>query len=242
MVYSHLTSRSLSSLCAAAIGLALACNPDKGDDTGSESTGAAPTSSTTGTTDVEPTGTGETGATGTTGGETTGGALGCGDDPEFTASLAAWQAAVSTNGATYYYSVIDGFTIYSEGNNCMYRTLVAVTDGVVVERRFEIASMEGDASECETPFIEKGAEIGTHDVNYAAEPVTVDALYAACCDEVLHVEPAEDYTTEFKTDDRGFMKQCYHVMTACADSCDSGPFGSSLDFEVLAFGAPPPAP
>ena len=237
MVYRHLTSRSLSSLCVAAIGLALACNPDKGDDSGSESTGAAPTSSTT---DVDPTGSGTTGPTSgeSTTGETTGGALACGDDPEFTASLAAWQAAVSTNGATYYYSVIDGFGPFGEPY-CMYRTLVAVTDGVVVERRFEIALMDGEPVECETPFIEMGAEIGTHDVNYAAEPVTVDALYAACCDEVLHVEPAEDYTVEFTTDDRGFMKQCYHVMTACADGCDSGPFGSSLDFEVLAFGAPP---
>ena len=42
------------------------------------------------------------------------------------------------------------------------------------------------------------------------------------------------------TDDAGLMKSCYYVANGCADGCDGGPLGYALDFETLAFGAPPP--
>ena len=267
MVYRDLVSHSL---CAAAIGLTLACNPDKGDDTsasdsavttGNESTGAttgATTGPTTGpttdvgTTEVVTTGGGETVTTGattttggtttteeTTGGETTGGAIGCGEDAEFTASWNAWQTAVQANGATYYYAVIRGVSGFGPPDYCLYRTTVVVTDGVPVERRFEISAMVGNPVDCEEPFTEMGEDLGTHDSGFAAVPATVDTLYGACCDQVIHVEPAEEYMVTFATDDQGLMKQCYYVANGCADGCSGGPFGPSLDFEVLAFGAPP---
>jgi len=277
MVYSDLVSRSLASLCTAGLGLALACNPDTGDDTSGGSTGnssgattggattdgpttgGATTAPTTGaTTDIGTTGEpgtsvatettdpGTTSATSTTGdpsettGETTGGAIACGEDPEFTASWNAWQAAVQTNGDTYYYSVLRSFGGFQPPDYCIYRTLVVVVDGAVVERRFEVAQKVGDPPECDAPFIEKGEEVGTQVADFAAVPVTVDTLYAACCDEVIHIEPAEEYMVTFEVDDGGLMKQCYYVANGCADGCDSGPLGSTLDFETLAFGAPPP--
>lgn len=277
MVYHALTSRTLLALCAA--GLALACNPDKGDDTSaSESSGntsgATTGTATTPTTDGPTTGeattsatsgattdlgtTGEPGTTTTasettnassttvdtseTGGDTTGGAALCGDDPEFTASWNAWQAALETNGDTYYYSVIRGISGFGPPDYCLYRTTVIVVDGAVVERRFVISEMVGDPQDCEMSFVEKGAEVGNTFSGFAAAPVTVDALYTACCEQVIHIEPAEEYMVTFEVDKDGLMHQCFYVANGCADGCDGGPLGPSLEFEVLAFGAAPPAP
>ena len=273
MVYRDLTARSFSSLHVAAIGLILACNPDKGDDTsasdsaattGNESSGGATTDATTGattdattdattgpttgpttgaTTDATTGATTTTGSTTTTeettGGETTGGAVGCAEDPEFTASWNAWQTAVQANGATYYYSVIRGTSGFGPPDYCLYRTTIVVTDGAVVERRFEISQMVGDPVDCEEAFTEMGENVGTQVSNFAAVPVTVETLYGACCDDVIHIEPAEEYMVTFEADDQGLMKQCYYVANGCADGCDGGPLGPTLDFEALAFGAPP---
>ncbi len=194
-----------------------------------------------GTTDPGTTTTLTTGDTSeTTGDTTTGTAVGCGEDPEFTASWDAWQAAVETNGATYYYSVLRGFGGLMPPDYCIYRTVIVVIDGAVVERHFEIDQMVGDPQDCETPFTENGEEVGTQVANFAAIPATVDTLYAACCDQVIHIEPAEEYMVTFEVDKQGLMAQCFYVPNGCADGCDSGPLGSSLVFETLAFGPPPP--
>jgi len=260
MTYTGPAPRTLLSLGTLCISIIIACNPGKGEDTSaSESAGttSAATSSATSsatspttspTTDIGTTDPGTTSTTSlttgdtadTTGDSTTGVAVGCGEDPDFAASWSAWQAAVEVNGPTYYYSVLRGVGGLMPPDYCIYRTLIVVSNGIVTDRHFEIDQMVGDPQDCETPFFESGAEVGTNVANFAAVPATVDTLYGACCDQVIHIEPAEEYMITFEVDKQGLMAQCFYVPNGCADGCDSGPLGDSLIFETLAFGPPPP--
>lgn len=239
-----------------------ACTPDPGDESSSSNsststsssassgdpgTGEPTTTAATSSSDSEPATTGTTSDTSTTDAttsttdDTTTGALACGELPDFVASFTAWETARDANANTYYYSLLRGPSGLVPPDFCIYRTLVAVADGEVIERRFEIAEMVGEP-ECDKAFTEQGDEVGTGTADYLAPAVTVDALYSACCDMVLHIEPADEYTVTFSTDKEGLMKTCYYVANGCADGCDGGPLGAALDFEALAFGAPPPAP
>jgi hypothetical protein len=241
-----------------------ACTPDPGDESSSSNsststsssassgdpgTGEPTTTAATSSSDSEPATTGTTSDTSTTTDasttsttdDTTTGALACGELPDFVASFTAWETARDANANTYYYSLLRGPSGLVPPDFCIYRTLVAVADGEVIERRFEIAEMVGEP-ECDKAFTEQGDEVGTGTADYLAPAVTVDALYSACCDMVLHIEPADEYTVTFSTDKEGLMKTCYYVANGCADGCDGGPLGAALDFEALAFGAPPPAP
>lgn len=250
--------RVLASACV----LVLACNPDSdpgvsesassssstttGDvpttggstaeppdsSTGSSDTTAETTDGTSGSTTVEPD---------SSTGDTTTGEPVCMGDAAFTASYDAWKAAVAANGTTYYYSVLRSEGGFQQPDYCFYRTLIAVIDGEVYERRYEVAEVLGEAT-CDAEWIEKGVEIGKHsqaDQPLAAPPVTVDALYGACC-ETLAMQPADEYMFTFETDKDGLMKTCYYVLNGCADDCSGGPLGASLEFEVIAFGEPPP--
>lgn len=237
-----------------------ACTPDPGDETSAGSTSASSGSSGSPTTSgpttnpddtgiltstSEPATTGSTSASssGSSGDtdDTTTGALACNELPDFVASHTAWEAARDAHANTYYYTVLRSAAGLVPPDFCIYRTLIAVVDGKVVERRFEISDTLGEP-ECEKSFTEQGDEVGTGAAEFVAPPATVDALYGACCDNVLHIEPADEYTVTFATDDAGLMKSCYYVANGCDDGCDGGPLGYALDFETLAFGAPPPAP
>lgn len=200
---------------------------------GTDSASSEPVTS-TGTTAPDTSSTGDTD-------DTTTGALACNELPDFVASFTAWEAARDANANTYYYSVVRGVGGLMPPDYCIYRTLVAVADGQVIERRFEIAEMIGNPS-CDEPFAEEGDKVGSNMSDFAAPPVTVDALYGACCDMVLHIEPADEYTVTFTTDEDGLMQSCYYVANGCADGCDGGPLGAALEFEALEFGAPPPKP
>jgi len=254
------------------IALVAACPPAPGDDssTSASSSTASSSSGTESASGTEPTSqpstepttvatdesaSGTESASGSTSGSTTApdtsstgdtddtttGALACNELPDFVASFTAWEAARDANANTYYYSVLRGVGGLMPPDYCIYRTLVAVADGKVVERRFEISDQIGNPM-CDEPFVEKDAEVGTKMSDFAAPAVTVDALYGACCDMVLHIEPADEYTITFTTDEDGLMQACYYVANGCADGCDGGPLGAALEFEVLEFGAPPPQP
>ncbi len=250
--------RTLTTL--AALAALAACTPDPGDETSAGSTSASSSGSsgspTTSGPTTNPDDTGiltstsepatsstsasSSGSSGDTD-DTTTGALACNELPDFVASHTAWEAARDAHANTYYYTVLRSAAGLVPPDFCIYRTLIAVVDGKVVERRFEISDMLGEP-ECEKSFTEQGDEVGTGVAEFVAPPATVDALYGACCDNVLHIEPADEYTVTFATDDAGLMKSCYYVANGCADGCDGGPLGYALDFETLAFGAPPPAP
>jgi hypothetical protein len=174
----------------------------------------------------------------TTATATTGEPAACADEPAFQASLDAWQAALAAGGPDYWYSVIRYTSGFEDVAHCHYRTIVAVSAGTVVERRFEVYDKFGDI-ECNPPWIETGADIGSHDISRAGPAVTFDALYAACCDEVFHVEPAEEYTVTFTTDEAGLMATCYTLAMGCGEGCDDGPYDHSLDVEQVAFGPLP---
>ena len=204
--------------------LAVACGPDKG--TGDDSTTITPTTTATPT---------------TAGDDSTTGEPLCSENTQFTAAWTAWQKAIADKGATYFYTVRRSPGGFVGENYCIYRTLIAVTDGQISERRFEVAELVG-APDCEPSFIEKGAELGTHIDEFLAAPITVDALYTGCCDDVIHVQPAEDYSIQFAVDEAGLMARCYYLINSCGESCDGGPLGQPLTFETLQFGAPPPAP
>jgi len=238
-----------------------ACTSDPGDESstsdGSSSGGASDTSATSSPTEPtgEPTTAGSSGSdsesattaisstseSSTTSEDSTTGGLACADVPDYVASFAAWEQARDANANTYFYSVLRGPSGLVPPDYCIYRTLVAVVDGQVVERRFEISEMFGEA-DCDKTFTEKGDEVGTGTADYLAPAVTVDELYAACCDMVLHIQPADEFTVTFSTDKEGLMNTCYYVANGCADGCDGGPLGAALAFEKLDFGAPPPAP
>jgi hypothetical protein len=170
---------------------------------------------------------------------TTGGEAICAEHPAFSASLAAWQTALAESGGDYYYTVDKGDAGFEPEPFCRYRTTVVVSAGAVVERRHELLLQSGDIT-CDPNWIETGADIGSHDDFFTAPAVTMDALYTGCCDEALHIEPAEDYTTHFEPDEAGLLKTCYALMNSCGEACHFGPFGGGLFLESFAFGPPPP--
>lgn len=174
----------------------------------------------------------------TTGGSTdTGTSDLCNDDPEFTASWDAWRSARATEGGCYFYTTsqesgfIDGLT-----PECRYHTTVIVAAGVVVERRFERAADSGD--DCAANFVETGAAVGTTQNDIAAPAVTLDEVYAACCTEVLQLQPAEEYDITFGVDEHGWIKTCWAYPLGCVDGCSQGPYGPALSIGTLQFGLP----
>lgn len=169
----------------------------------------------------------------------TGEAALCGERVEFVASHQAWRAALADNDGCYHYTVPTSASGIIEGEgpaDCWYRTTVIVASGVVVERRFEPAGGSPDPS-CEPGFVEVGDQVGAHDSWYAARPVTVDALYAACCTEVLQLDP-DEYSVVFDVDDHGWIRSCYAWPLGCSDDCGEGPFGQALTLDSLQFGLP----
>ncbi len=229
MIYTYRTARPLLALTA--LTLALACNPDKGGDTGDSAT-----EPTTGSTTEPTSSSGASSSSSDTG--NTGEAQLCGDAPAFVASWATWEAAVAKQADYFYIIKSDsGF----EEPSCGYRTTVIVDAGVVTGRRFEAVGVPQPG--CEAPFIEAGEQVGTNAQPFAAAPVTIEALYTGCCDKVLHIAPSEEYDIHFEVDAAGLIQTCYALPMNCADGCDIGPLGSGgLTIESLQFGAPPPAP
>ncbi|MBL9105334.1 MAG: hypothetical protein JNL82_30585 [Myxococcales bacterium] len=169
---------------------------------------------------------------------TTGEPAACADEPAFQASLDAWQAALAAGGPDYWYSVLRYTGGFNDLPHCDYRTYVAVSAGAVVERRFEVYQEVGDEG-CAPTWIETGADVGSHEHPLAGAAVTFDALYAACCDEVFHIEPAEEYTAHFTADEADLMATCYSLAMGCGEGCDDGPYDHSLFVEQIAFGALP---
>lgn len=163
----------------------------------------------------------------------------CDDHPALTASWTAWRAAADSHHDTYFYSVRRALDFYDWPEYCVYHTLVAVVEGRVVERRFTLVDSAGDL-DCDPDFIEKGDEIGTHNTGMDAPAVTFDALYVACCDTVIHIEPSDEYRVTFGIDEAGLMRACSYEMIACGEFCFGGPLGDVLNVVGLEFGVPPP--
>jgi len=214
-------AHTLRALTAAS--LVLACGP------GRPSAGSAESSSAS-------TGPQSTDSSAGSGGVT--GEPACDDDPRFTASWAAWRAAAGSHGDTYYYRVQRGLYYFDEPKYCVHQTLVAVVEGKVVERRFTLVDAAGGL-DCAADFVEKGEEVGTHNPAVGAPAVTFDALYIACCDMVIHIEPADEYAVSFVTDEAGLMRSCSYEINACGEPCSGGPLGDVLDVVALEFGDPP---
>lgn len=170
--------------------------------------------------------------------QTTGEAAQCADNQPFQDSLAIWQATLAESGPDYFYTVIRGPGGFNDSPHCDYRTLTAVSAGVVIERRYEVSLKVGDEP-CDEPWTETGAAIGTHTDLYALPPATMDGLYTACCEDALQIQPADEYTPNLEVDDAGLMKSCYAYMNGCGEGCDEGPYGRGLFLESLEFGAPP---
>jgi hypothetical protein len=229
-------------------GLVLACGPSLADDTstgshgGTSSTGNRPTSSSTvaGTSGASvDTSSSTSTSTGTSGGESSTTA----EPPPAACAAVGWdtsyttfRALVEQAGGRYWYWV--RYPVYGGGFSaeCYYTTTLEVADGVVIRRILEAAELVpgGDPSVCtEPPFDETGAEVGAHESDVAGEPLLFDAYYESCCEDILTIQPAEDYDISFSTSDNGIVNACTAYEHGCADGCTVGPDGfGSAQFEL----------
>lgn len=209
------------------LGLVLACGPSVGDPSGegsgsggSESTTAAASVSVTSSTDATSSGIDSS----STGEAVPAACAAVGWDTSYD----AFRTLVGEVPGQYWYS--SRHAIYYSGfsPDCWYTTTVEVMGGVVIRRVLSEPELArgGDPSACtEPPFDEMGADVGAHDTTIAGPPWLLDELYDRCCDDILAIEPADEYDITFTTFDNGVIRSCYAVQHDCADGCDFGPQG-----------------
>jgi hypothetical protein len=138
---------------------------------------------------------------------------------ELATSREAWEQAKLDNMNTYTYEREFNSFIGLTG-----RTTIVVEDGVVTERHYKQAHINGGSHE---QWSELGADVGSHVQGFA--PVLIDALYDECRDEVL-VQDEEENLMSFSLDSRGLLQACTYFPRNCADDCERGPRISSLTF------------
>ena len=213
--------------------LVLACGPSVGKPSG-EGSGSGGSESTTAAASVSSSSTSTT----TTGVDTTTGDPGSSSTGEsvpaacveagWVTSVDAFRTLVGQVPGQYWYS--SRHAVYYSGfsPDCWYTTTVAVEGDVVIRRILSEPELArgGDPSACtEPPFDEMGADVGAHDTTIAGPPWQLDELYDRCCEDILAIEPADEYDITFSTFDNGVIRSCYAFEHNCADGCDFGPEG-----------------
>jgi hypothetical protein len=145
-------------------------------------------------------------------------------------SRAEWRK-LSADGRAYSFETSSSSWI---GTTCTTR--IDVEAGVVVGRK-QTQTRSNDPEEGDAPWepenwFERGDEVGSHESACQA-PVTLDALYDRCENEVLCVDPSEN-TFYLGYDAQGVLTYCGYVPQGCADDCFRG---FSLDWVRVGEGA-----
>src|SRR5574338_463152 len=118
-------------------------------------------------------------------------------------SLTKFESGSASSNGTYYYTSTSGGPGFFSPDDCWFRTTIEAAGGVVVRRTLEYSGFpEGVTEEdCSEPeFVEEGAAVGTTETSRAADPYTMEELYAKCC-ELLAIEPADEFTPQFSVDE-----------------------------------------
>lgn len=235
------------------VGLAsiLGCGPSAGTGEGSGGNDGGSGGSSTSSTGVEASGpstTMQTSASGSTESsvDTTTGP----DVPEacrargWDLDYAYFQQQVAGGGGRYWYTTRRALYETGFSPDCYYSTTIEVDAGAVIRRVLEgpEPASGGDITSCtDAPFDESGDALGSHDTGVAGPLWTGDDVYLACCDDVLAIEPADEYDVGYGTSDDGLLSVCNATAKGCADGCTSGPdgFGNGEAF-VWGFGPLPP--
>jgi hypothetical protein len=214
--------------------LGLGCGPSTGDGDGGGSGEAssandgvsAPATTDSATGDATTTGgadtSGDTAADVTTGPDVPQACL----DRDWDDHYASFQQHVAAANGRYWYT--SRRYVYATGftPDCVYTTTIEVDAGVVVRRILGEPEpvRGGDPTACtDAAFDEMGAEVGTHDAPSAGPAWTGDQVYVACCEDILAIEPAENYDIEYYANEEGLLLECYALEQNCADGCDFGP-------------------
>ncbi|MFM8892862.1 MAG: hypothetical protein ACKOTB_14815 [Planctomycetia bacterium] len=125
------------------------------------------------------------------------------DVERLAASLARWKDARESCGGDYSYKVIR-----SSFTGARAETTVVVKANKVVERRFDTASppLPGAPAPLKMEWSETGDDIGAH--QGAAEPRTLDELYAIA-KQIVEGKIPEHHVSSLGLDDRGLLQHCF---------------------------------
>lgn len=143
---------------------------------------------------------------------------------ELSQSLATWQQLKADNGGYYRYE-----TSFGSWAGFGDKTTLTVQNEMVIARAYEAYQSDGNTGETETTesWTEEGAEVGSHEAG--ADPVTIDALYSRCQNEILTQNTlANDIYLEFRDD--GMLYYCQYAPKSCVDDCSTGVIIDRLEF------------
>ena len=126
-------------------------------------------------------------------------------------SLETFRELAGSQGQDYLYR--RDFASWT-GSGCT--TEIEVRDGSVVRRRQTRSNPDGVTEE----WVELGDELGSHT---GCHPVqTFEEVYATCLDEVLCLDPADNWIFLELSED-GLLQTCEYFPKGCADDCAGGP-------------------
>lgn len=139
-------------------------------------------------------------------------------DGKYQKSLQSWQSFKELSDNTYRYVVTD-----ATWAGMRWETTITVSKGKVVRREYNaIVGPEWgeELPEDQLHWIEEGDEVGSHQDSGAAEPLTLDEVYAKAKNEWL--VKRDDVKTFFDTENNGMISSCGYVEDGCADDCFRG--------------------
>ena len=135
-------------------------------------------------------------------------------DSEFDKSLEAWRSIKKKEGESYSYTRNFG-SVFGFGSN----TKITVTNGVVTAREYQAYTANGSETEITDTWVENQDGLGEHEEG--AEPITLDAIYNSCKNEILTVSESDNYIT-FLTENDGILSTCSYFPKNCQDDCSIG--------------------
>lgn len=104
-----------------------------------------------------------------------------------------------------------------------WKTTITVLKGTVVSREYEVIpgpDFDVDLPEDKLHWIEEGDQVGSHKDSGAADPLTLDEVYAKAKNEWLVKNKNREIF--FETENNGMISSCGYVPNGCQDDCFQG--------------------
>lgn len=139
-------------------------------------------------------------------------------EDEYKKSYRAWLDFKESSGNTYNYTVSGASWV-----GIAWETKITVSKGIITQREFKYTtthSLSESIQKEDLEWIEYQNEINSHGSTVAAEPLTLDEIYARAQNEWL--VKRKDVQTYFEVNNGGLISSCGYVPNGCMDDCFRG--------------------